>query len=157
MFFNKKGIQGATFGIMDGIITILGVMWGLSVTHSKFILVIGILTAGIADSFANAAGMHVSQETEIKKKKEVRKSTIFCFISTLLIAAILTSPLIFFSVNTAVMLAGLIAIIILIALGYFVAKLSKRKPFSLITEYTLMGIIISIVCFGLGSLISWIF
>jgi len=156
--FNKEGMQGTTFGIMDGIITVLGVMWGLSVTKNKFILIIGILTAGLADSFANAAGMHVSQETETSyKRKEVWKSTIFCFISTFLVAAVLTSPLILFSIDISIIISGITAIIILIALGYLVAKLSKKKPLHLIIEYTIMGIVVSAVCFGLGNIIEWFF
>jgi len=158
MIFNKEGMQGATFGIMDGIITILGVMWGLSVTHDKFILIIGILTAGLADSFANAAGMHVSQETEvIHKRKEVWKSTVFSFISTFLVAIILTSPLFFLSVKNAITVSALIAVILLVNLGYFVAEVRHKKPINLILEYTVMGIVVSAVCYGLGNLVAWIF
>ncbi|MBW2977608.1 VIT1/CCC1 transporter family protein [Candidatus Woesearchaeota archaeon] len=158
MIFNKEGMQGATFGIMDGIITILGVMWGLSVTQDKFILVIGILTAGLADSFANAAGMHVSQETEIHhRRKEVWKSTILSFMSTFLVAIALTLPLIFFSVKNALIISALIAVVLLVNLGYFVAEIRNKKPISLILEYTLMGIVVSVICFGLGNLITWIF
>jgi len=158
MIFNKEGMQGATFGIMDGIITILGVMWGLSVTQNKFILMIGILTAGLADSFANAAGMHVSQETEAAhRRREVWKSTIFCFVATFLVAVILTAPLIFFSLKTAIIISALIAVTLLVNLGYFVAEVRHRKPISLILEYTFIGIAVSVICFGLGNLVSWIF
>jgi VIT1/CCC1 family predicted Fe2+/Mn2+ transporter len=158
MIFNKEGMQGATFGIMDGIITILGVMWGLSVTQDKFILIIGILTAGLADSFANAAGMHVSQETETHhKKREVWKSTIFSFVATFAVAIILSLPLFFLNAKTAVILAALTAILLLVGLGYFVAEVRKKNPMYFIIEYTLMGIIVSAICFGLGNLISWFF
>ncbi len=57
------GSEGIAFGLMDGIITILGVLMGLIIVGDKEVLIIGTLAAGIADSFANAAGLHVSQES----------------------------------------------------------------------------------------------
>jgi hypothetical protein len=60
----REGFQGINFGVMDAVVTVLCVMIGLSLTNNKLVLLVGIFTAGMADSFANAAGMHVSQENE---------------------------------------------------------------------------------------------
>ncbi|MCD6445305.1 hypothetical protein J7L49_00770 [Candidatus Bathyarchaeota archaeon] len=69
---NKEGLQGLAFGMMDGIITALGVLMGLTPLNDKIILFIGIMVTGLADSFANAAGIHVSEEAEtIHKRSEV--------------------------------------------------------------------------------------
>lgn len=77
---SRDGFQGISFGVMDAVVTVLGVMIGLSVTGNRFVLLIGILTVGVADSFANAAGMHVSEETDIfHTQREVFKSTVYCF------------------------------------------------------------------------------
>ena len=45
------------------------------------ILLIGIVAAEVADSFANAAGMYVSEEIETyHEKTEVLKSRLYCFL-----------------------------------------------------------------------------
>ena len=64
LFSRLLGAQGMTFGVMDGVITTLGVLAGLNVLGDRAIVIAGMLIAGFADSFANAAGIHVSQETE---------------------------------------------------------------------------------------------
>jgi ABC-type uncharacterized transport system permease subunit len=58
----KKGIG---FGLTSGIITTLGLIVGLhSGTHSVNIIISGILIIAIADSFSDALGVHISEESE---------------------------------------------------------------------------------------------
>lgn len=55
------------FGLTSGIITPSGLMVGLNAgTHSKQIVLGGILLIAIADSFSDALGMHVSEESSSK-------------------------------------------------------------------------------------------
>ena len=61
MKFRKRGFG---FGLVSGVITTLGVMIGLySVTHSKLVVLGGILSVAIADSFSDALGIHISEES----------------------------------------------------------------------------------------------
>ena len=58
---------GVSFGITSGIITTLGMMVGLqSGTHSKLVVIGGVLMIAIADAFSDALGIHVSEESEGK-------------------------------------------------------------------------------------------
>ncbi|MEO0185998.1 MAG: VIT1/CCC1 transporter family protein, partial [candidate division WOR-3 bacterium] len=68
---------GFSFGSTSGIITTLGLMVGLhSGTHSKIVVIGGILTIAIADAFSDALGIHVSEESENKHStKEIWEST----------------------------------------------------------------------------------
>ncbi|GAI78411.1 unnamed protein product [marine sediment metagenome] len=65
---NKHSLKiGISFGTTSGIITTLGLMVGLnSGTHSQATIIGGILTIAIADSFSDALGIHVSEESEGK-------------------------------------------------------------------------------------------
>jgi VIT1/CCC1 family predicted Fe2+/Mn2+ transporter len=148
----KEGFQGISFGVMDAVVTVLGVMIGLSVTSNKFILLIGVLTAGVADSFANAAGIHVSQETEIiHTKSEVFKCTIYCFFATLITVVILSIPVIILPLEYSVYVAISIGLLLLIGLGYFVSKMNdKFKPHILAIEYLIIGIVVTIICYFIG-------
>lgn len=150
---NYEGFQGISFGVMDAVVTVLGVMIGLSVTDNRFILVIGILTAGVADSFANAAGMHVAQETEIHHdEREVFKSTIFCFFATLLTVLILTLPIILIRLPYSIYLSTGIGLLLLVSLGYFVSRVNKKfKSYKLALEYLIIGISVGLICYIIGS------
>ncbi|MGB6865995.1 MAG: VIT1/CCC1 transporter family protein, partial [Candidatus Aminicenantaceae bacterium] len=79
---------GFSFGLTSGIITTLGLMVGLhSGTHSKLVVIGGILTIAIADSFSDALGIHISEESENKHtKKEIWESTISTFLSKFVFA-----------------------------------------------------------------------
>ncbi|MBH0196170.1 MAG: hypothetical protein HP494_11385, partial [Nitrospira sp.] len=55
---------GLSFGLTSGVITTLGLMVGLhSGTHSRAIVIGGILTIAIADAMSDALGIHVSEES----------------------------------------------------------------------------------------------
>jgi len=57
--------KGFSFGLTSGIITTLGLMVGLNAgTHSKIVVIGGILSIAIADAFSDALGMHISEEAE---------------------------------------------------------------------------------------------
>ena len=75
---------GLHFGLTSGIITTLGLMVGLSSgTNSKLAVIGGILTIAIADSFSDALGIHISEESEnIHSSKEIWISTFSTFISS---------------------------------------------------------------------------
>jgi len=53
---------GFSFGLTSGVITTLGLLVGLnSGTHSKLVVIGGILTIAIADAFSDALGIHISE------------------------------------------------------------------------------------------------
>lgn len=155
---NREGFQGISFGVMDAVVTVLGVMIGLSVTNNKFILLIGILTAGVADSFANAAGMHVAQETETHHgKREVFKSTIYCFFATLVTALILSLPVALLTLEYSIYVSVGIGLSLLVGLGYFVSKINNKfKPHKLAAEYLIIGVSVSVICYIIGNLVNMI-
>ncbi|MBW1641510.1 MAG: VIT1/CCC1 transporter family protein, partial [Deltaproteobacteria bacterium] len=57
--------KGISFGLTSGTITTLGLMVGLhSGTHSRMVVIGGILTIAVADAFSDALGIHISAESE---------------------------------------------------------------------------------------------
>ena len=85
---------GISFGLTSGVITTLGLIVGLhSGTHSKGVIIAGILTIAIADSFSDALGIHVSEESEADhSEKEIWESTFSTFFSKLLFALLFIIP-----------------------------------------------------------------
>ena len=153
----REGYQGATFGVMEGIIMALGLIMGLSSMDSRAAIIAGIFAAAFADAFANAAGIHVSQETESHHtRREVWKSTVFCFFTTITVILMLSVPVFFMPISQAILVSGLIGVLILTFLGYYVGGIRKKNRISIILEYVLIGIIVSIICYYLGSIVTGI-
>lgn len=150
------GYQGISYGMMDGIINSMGVLAGLSVTAEPFIILLGVLVASLANSFANAGGIHVSLETGKNSRKEVWKSTIYSFVVTFLVMVLIALPIVFLPFRQAIILSIAIGFILLVALGLFVRKVRKEKSYDLVIEYTSLGVIVSVVCLGAGELIKLI-
>ena len=148
------GIQGMTFGMMDAIINVVGIIIGLSVMGNKLAVFVAILIAGIANSLGNAAGFHVSEETEgIHTRKEVWLSTVMTFVGTFFATMILLVPLLLLNLASAVITSVSIGIIMLLLLGFIVSRCSrydKKKTVKLMIEYLAMGIIVIIVAYYIG-------
>ena len=161
MKHRTNGLQGATFGVMEGIIMVLGVMVGLSASADKSLVLIGMLVAGVADAFANAAAFHVSEETEpYHTQKEIRKSTIYCFLGTFAAVVILSLPFFFLRLLPAAIISGILGLICLVLVGIAVSKINKKyKTLHLVVEYVITGIVVAVVSYIIGLLIqnaSWL-
>lgn len=161
MFFmrnRKHGLQGMTFGMMDAIINVLGIMIGLSVMGNRMAVFIAILIAGIANSLGNAAGFHVSEETEgIHTRKEVWMSTIMTFMGTFVATLILIIPILVLGLTGAVITSVVLGILMLLLLGFIVSRCSgygKGKMARIMLEYLGMGIVVIIIAYYLGIFVS---
>lgn len=89
---------GLGFGLTSGVITTLGLIVGLhSGTHSKIVIIGGILVIAVADALSDALGIHISEESNRKRsQKEIWESTISTFFSKLIIALTFIIPILFF-------------------------------------------------------------
>ncbi|MAG08616.1 hypothetical protein CMO89_04025 [Candidatus Woesearchaeota archaeon] len=142
---------------MEAIVMVLGVVTWLSVMDNKLLLVTSILVIGLSDAFANAAAFHVSEETETKhSKKEIIRSTLFCFGGTFLTFGVLVLPLLLlpFGLRTLIIITWVFAIVLIVLLADFIARLNKQKRVKLITEYVLLGVVVSVLCYFLAELVK---
>jgi hypothetical protein len=148
------GAQGMTFGVMDAIINVIGILIGLGVVGNKLTVILGILVAGLANSFGNAAGFHVSEETEgIHTRKEVWLSTLQAFAGTLIVTFILLVPPLILDLFTGITISVVMGITFLVSMGVFVGKRMKFKRgqiLHLALEYTVIGIVVIIASYFLG-------
>jgi VIT1/CCC1 family predicted Fe2+/Mn2+ transporter len=146
----RKHVEGSVaFGVMDGIVTLLGVLIAMFAVNAdqQTVLVAAIATA-IADSTANAAGYHVSEEAGSKKKHGAAiRSSIFCFVATFIAIMIPTIPVIFFSFPFSFYFATAIGLIILFALGTYI------ESWKVGLEYLLIGAAAGIFCYIVGSIV----
>jgi hypothetical protein len=155
-----KGMQGIAFGLIEGIIFILGLSLGISAlqTNPLIVFVIG-LTGGIADAFANATGFLVSEEVESEQKianhtkKEVFFAAAFVFLFTIIAVVLTLVPYLFFGINEAMTASMIIGLGLLFIFGAFHATQSKENMFIEGIKFAFYGFIASIICFAIGSML----
>jgi VIT1/CCC1 family predicted Fe2+/Mn2+ transporter len=155
---NTEGVQGATFGMMEAIVMMLGVLLGLSITGDRYIVIVAMLMAGLADAFANSAGFHVSQETEKHHRpSEVLKSTLYTFVGTIVTVVILVSPIIFLPLAQSIIVSFALGVALLVVLGFMVGHIRnfrKAERAKLIIEYVIVGVVVAFICYGLGFFVT---
>ena len=86
---------GLCFGATSGVITTLGLLVGLAAgTESRLAVIGGVLVIALADAFADALGIHVSEESEqTHTVREIWVSTLSAFLTKFLCAASFLVPL----------------------------------------------------------------
>lgn len=147
---------GFSFGITSGIITTLGLIVGLhSGTHSKLVVLGGILTIAIADAFSDALGIHISEESEGKHTaREIWESTISAFFSKFIIALAFIIPVIFFELSTAIVVSVILGLLILGILSYSLAEKQKEKPWKGVAEHLIIALVVIVATHYVGDWIS---
>ena len=147
---------GFSFGVTSGIITTLGLMVGLqSGTHSKSVVIGGILTIAIADAFSDALGIHVSEESENKHTaKQIWTSTIATFLSKFIFALTFLIPLLLFELPTAIIISIIWGLSVLCLLSYKIATEQKANPWKVIAEHLAIALVVIILTHYLGDWIA---
>ncbi len=147
---------GFSFGLTSGIITTLGLMVGLhSGTHSKLVVIGGILTIAIADAFSDALGIHISEESENKHTtKEIWESTISTFLSKFVFALTFIVFLLLFRVSTAIIVSIIWGLSLLGIFSFYIAKEQKAKPWKVVMEHLIIVLVVIVITHCVGDWIG---
>ena len=147
---------GFSFGLTSGIITTLGLMVGLnSGTHSKLVVLGGILTIAIADAFSDALGIHISEESENKHtEREIWQATISTFLSKFIFSSTFIAPVLLFELSTAVIVSIVWGLSVLGILSFRMAKEQKVPPWKMVLEHVLIAVIVIIMSNAVGRWVS---
>jgi VIT1/CCC1 family predicted Fe2+/Mn2+ transporter len=157
----KESIKkGFGFGLTSGIITTLGLIIGLSVgTNSRIAVIGGILTIAFADALSDSLGIHISEESTKKGKskkdrRETWESTFSTLFSKIFFALTFLIPVLFFSLNTAVIISIIWGLTLITSFSYFIAKHNKSKLSSVIVEHLIITVIVIVLSRIIGYLIA---
>jgi VIT1/CCC1 family predicted Fe2+/Mn2+ transporter len=160
---NNSMQKGFGFGITSGVITTLGLIVGLnSGTHLKLAVIGGILTIAIADAFSDALGIHLSEESvskRVSKKttKSIWEATISTFIAKFIVALTFIVPVLFLSLNQAVIASVIWGLLLLTIFSHRIAVHEKEKPWKVIGEHLLIAVVVIIATNFLGIWIASVF
>ncbi|MFH1722591.1 MAG: VIT1/CCC1 transporter family protein [Candidatus Altiarchaeota archaeon] len=156
---NHSVKTGICFGLTSGIITTLGLMVGLnSGTHSKLVVLGGILTIAIADAFSDALGIHISEESENKHTpREIWMSTFSTFFSKFLFALTFVVPVIFLELSAAIVVSIAWGLLVLGILSFYLAREQGKRPLNVVGEHITIALVVIASTHLVGGLISTTF
>ncbi|UCG78884.1 MAG: hypothetical protein JSV21_03385 [Nitrospirota bacterium] len=128
---------GFSFGLTSGIITTLGLIVGLhSGTNSRTVIIGGILTIAIADSFSDALGIHISEESEGKHStREIWEATLSTLFFKFLFAMSFVLPIALLPIPSSIIVSIVWGLTLLSTFSYLVAKSGKLNPYRAVTEH----------------------
>ncbi len=147
---------GLCFGLTSGIITTLGLIMGLySGTQNRVIVIGGILTIALADSFSDALGIHISEESEnTHTTKEIWESTFSCLFCKFIVASSFIVPVLLFELKLAVYISIIYGISLLSILSFTIGKEQKTKTWAVILEHLMVAVIVIIIAYYIGYFIN---
>ncbi len=147
---------GFSFGLTSGIITTLGLIVGLhSGTHSRIVIIGGIITIAIADAFSDSIGIHICEESEGKHStREIWESTISTLLSKFTFSISFIIPILFLSLSTAIIISLAWGFSLIGIFSYYTAKLRKSKPWKSILEHLAIALLVIVITHYVGIWIS---
>ncbi len=147
---------GFSFGLTSGIITTLGLMVGLhSGTHSKLVVLGGILTIAIADALSDALGIHISEESENKHSaKEIWEATGSTFFSKFIFALTFLIPVLLLELSTAVVVSVIWGLFVLCILSFGIAREQGVSAWRVVTEHLAVALIVIVITHYVGHWIA---
>lgn len=147
---------GSSFGVASGVVTTLGLLVGLNAgTHSRMVVIGGILMIAIADAFSDALGIHMSEESEnLHTEKEIWASTLATFFFKFIFAMTFLVPVLLFELNTAVMVSVAWGLFLLAVYSYYMARREKINPLHIIGEHLLIAVVVILITNFIGGWIS---
>lgn len=144
---------GISFGLTSGVITTLGLIVGLhSGTHSRAIVVGGILTIAVADAMADALGIHVSEESKNSGSTiHIWEATLATFAVKFLVSATFLIPVLFAPLDQAIVISVIWGLFLLTVLSIFVARAQGIAPWKVIGEHVFIALCVVAVTHAVGD------
>jgi VIT1/CCC1 family predicted Fe2+/Mn2+ transporter len=149
--FNFKNIS---FGSSSAVITGLAIIIGLSGTvNAKMNIITALLLIAIADNISDSFGIHVHQESECHKPREVIRTTLDNFIARFIITMIFILFVFFLPLGYSIILSVIVGLSIITILSYFIAKKQKINPYKEISKHLALAILVMLIGLVLRNLL----
>jgi vacuolar iron transporter family protein len=140
------------FGATTAVITNMGLVSGLFFSpNAKMNIVGSILVIALADNISDSLGIHIFQEAEKLKIKEVWLSTITNFLTRFLVSMAFVAMVLLLPIQTAVIDLVILGMILLAFISFVVARSQKRNPLIAISEHLAIAVLVIISSHLIGE------
>jgi VIT1/CCC1 family predicted Fe2+/Mn2+ transporter len=147
-----------SFGATSAIITCLAFIIGLAKSSNPKLAIIGsLLVIAIADNISDSLGIHIYQESDLKKSEVVRTATFFNFLTRFFVIFIFILFVFFLPLLYATILSIIWGISLLMVLSYYIAREQKVSPYKAIFEHVAIAVVVIIISNYLSEWILHIF
>ncbi len=144
---------GLSFGLTSGVITTLGLMVGLHAgTHSRAVVLGGILTIAVADALSDAMGIHLAEESKNSgPASHVWEATLATFAAKFVIAGTFVVPVLIRPLDQAIVISIVWGLFLLMALSFFVARAQAISPWKVIGEHLFIALFVVSITHVVGD------
>lgn len=148
---SRRNLSAIAFGMMDGVINVLGIMLGVyAATNSALPVIAAVIASGVANGIANAAGLHISKEVDgVRGHGKIFWVMVYGFLATLITGLVQILPLFLLPLDTGVYVGAFIGLSMLAIFGYI-----NERDIKVSFEYTFMGLMGGVIAYSLGTLIN---
>jgi len=133
-----------SFGATSAIITCLAFVISLSKIDNPNLIIGSLLVIAIADNISDSLGIHIYQESDLKKSEIVRSSTFFNFLTRFLVILIFILFVKFLPITYAIIFSIVWGLSLLLVLSYLIAKEQNVNPYSAIFWHISIAILVII-------------
>ena len=144
---------GLSFGLTSGVITTLGLMVGLHAgTHSRAVVLGGILTIAVADALSDAMGIHLAEESKNSgPDRHIWEATLSTFAAKFVIAGTFAVPVLMRPLDQAIVISIAWGLFLLTALSFFLARTRSITPWKVIGEHLLIALCVVAITHVVGE------
>jgi VIT1/CCC1 family predicted Fe2+/Mn2+ transporter len=147
-----------SFGATSAIVTSLAFIVGLSRnTDSRLIIIGSLLVIAIADNISDSLGIHIYQESELKKPRAIRASTFYNFLTRFLATMVFVLLVAFLPTMYAVTVSIAYGVSLVVILSYLISKEQKVSPWAAILQHVAIVVLVIIASSFVGEWIAGIF
>lgn len=154
----EKEITNYVFGGTSAIVTSLALIIGLnSSANAKLAIISSLLIIALADNISDSLGIHIYQESQGLKAKNVWFKTATNFFTRLLVSLGFIAIVAFLPLAVATYAAVVYGLATLAVFSYFIAIAGGKKPVSSIMEHLFIAVVVIVLSKLAGNFIVEIF
>lgn len=150
-FSAKKYIFGATSAIITNMAIIAGFH---NSANAKLSIIGSLLAIALADNLSDSMGIHIYQEAETARARDVWFATFTNFSARLLVSLGFIAIVFWLPLNIAVSVATVYGLIMLATFSYIIAKIKNVHPIYAVIEHVVIAIVVIYLSNYLGSFIA---
>ena len=124
-------------------------------THSRAIVIGGILTIAIADAMSDALGIHVSEESKNSVPvSQVWEATLATFAAKFVVSATFVVPVLISPLDQAIVISIVWGLFLLTVLSFFIARAQTIAPWKVIGEHLLIALCVVAMTHAVGDWVN---
>jgi VIT1/CCC1 family predicted Fe2+/Mn2+ transporter len=121
-------------------------------THSRTVVIGGIVTIAIADAMSDALGIHVSEESKNSgPTRQIWEATVATFVAKFVIAMTFVAPVVSRPLDQAIVISVIWGLLLLAVLSFFVARAQAIPPWKVIGEHLLIALCVVVITHAVGN------